>query len=256
FGLFGVSIDFLAIVGFTYVMVMREIDLSVGSVFALAAVVGYFIYWYRNAQAKKLQLIRSRISQDLHDEVGATLSGISMYSHLTKEQIKSGAVAEIDRSLNVIQHAANDMVTRLNDIVWVVNPKNDSLQKIVEKLVEYSCEIAAAKQIRVRTSISSNISEVKFAMDKRRNIYLLCKEAINNAVKYSGGKNLDLQVFVNESTVDFKVIDDGKGFNEANTKRGNGFESMERRASEIGGRFLLRSKENEGVLVSLRCSKN
>lgn len=92
-------------------------------VFLLLSAAVYLFYRYRVRELKKLHAVRTKISQDLHDEVGATLSGISMYSHLTREQIKSGAVGEIDKSLGVIQHAATEMVNKLNDIVWVVNPK-------------------------------------------------------------------------------------------------------------------------------------
>jgi signal transduction histidine kinase len=74
---------------------------------------------------------RLRISSELHDEVGATLSGIAMYSHLTKEQMKSGEMSEIEKSLNVMQESSAQMVDKLNDIVWLINPEQDSLEKLM-----------------------------------------------------------------------------------------------------------------------------
>src|SRR6185436_16736123 len=95
---------------------------------------GYGFYRFR--KRKKLQSQqalmneRLRISRELHDEVGATLSGIAMYSHLTKEQIKNAQINEVEKSLNIMQQSSGEMVNKLNDIVWLINPDQDSLQKL------------------------------------------------------------------------------------------------------------------------------
>ena len=222
-------------------------------VLLLAGGTVYLIYRYRTAQLKKFFVMRTKISQDLHDEVGATLSGISMYSHLTKEQIKREQTEDVEKSLNVIQQSASDMVTRLNDIVWVVNPQHDSLQKLIQKLEEFATEIAMAKNIKVQVVVPSPIANLKLKMENRRNIYLLCKEAINNAVKYSHASLLELTVQEVDHSVQFLVRDNGIGFDVQTIKKGNGLENMQKRADEIGAKLVLHSDKNKGTEISLQC---
>jgi two-component system sensor histidine kinase UhpB len=197
---------------------------------------------------------RLRISSELHDEVGATLSGIAMYSHLTKEQMRTGQTSEIEKSLNVMQQSSAQMVDKLNDIVWLINPEQDSLQKLVERLEEYARDMAAIKNMQVKITIPDKIEELNLPVESRRNIYLFCKEAINNAVKYSQGSLLELKVKEINNKLEFSVSDDGKGFDAVMVRRGNGLENMQKRADEIGARLVLHSKEKEGVYVSIQCS--
>lgn len=199
---------------------------------------------------------RLRISRELHDEVGATLSGIAMYSHLTKEQIKSNQTREIERSLSVIQQSSGEMVDKLNDIVWLINPEQDNLQKLLERLEEYAGDMTAVKSMQVRVTVTDKIAELSLPVETRRNIYLICKEAINNAVKYSGGSLLELTIKEVDRKLEFSVSDNGKGFDAVMVRRGNGLENMQKRADEIGAKLVLSSKENEGTSLSLVCNIN
>lgn len=196
---------------------------------------------------------RLRISRELHDEVGGTLSGISMYSHLVKEQIKANRTEEIEKSLSIMQQSSDDMVNRLSDIVWLINPDQDSLQKLVERLEEYAGDMAAVKSMQVRITVPGNIAELRLSVERRRNIYLFCKEAINNAVKYSEGSLLELTIQKTGEKLEFSVSDNGKGFDTVMVRRGNGLENMQKRADEIGAKLILHSKLNEGAMVSMQC---
>ncbi|MEP7376571.1 MAG: histidine kinase [Chitinophagaceae bacterium] len=219
---------------------------------------GYGFYRYR--RRKKLQSQqavlseRLRISSELHDEVGATLSGIAMYSHLTKEQMRKGQTAEIEKSLNVMQQSSAQMVDKLNDIVWLINPDQDSLQKLVERLEEYARDMAAIKNMQVKIIVPDKIGELSLLVESRRNIYLFCKEAINNSVKYSNGSLLELKIKEVGGKLEFSVSDNGKGFDAVMVRRGNGLENMQKRADEIGAKLVLHSKEKEGVYVCLQCN--
>jgi signal transduction histidine kinase len=99
-----------------------------------------------------------RISRELHDEVGATLSGIAMYSHLTKEQIKNASISEVEKSLNIMQQSAGEMVDKLNDIVWFINPNQDSLQKLIQRLEEYATDMAMIKNMQVKANVPSHLA--------------------------------------------------------------------------------------------------
>ena len=206
-------------------------------------------------EAKSKQAIlneRLRISTELHDEIGATLSGIAMYSHLSKEQMKTGQHADIERSLNIMQQSSSEMVNKLNDIVWLINPEKDTLKKLIERLEEYARDMAAIKSMKVKIVMPASFHEKILPVEVRRNIYLFCKEAINNAVKYSGGDQLELIIKETDGKLEFTVNDNGRGFDEVMVRRGNGLENMQKRADEIGAQLSLQSKLNEGVKVSMQ----
>lgn len=218
---------------------------------------GYSFQRYRRRKKKESQQElmneRLRISSELHDEVGATLSGIAMYSHLTKEQMKTGQTAEIEKSLNIMQQSSTRMVDKLSDIVWLINPEQDSLQKLVTRLEEYATDMAAIKNMQVKISVPGKNAEISLPVESRRNIYLFCKEAINNAVKYSNATLLEVAIKEVDGKLEFSVSDNGIGFDVVMVRRGNGMENMQKRANVIGAKLTVQSKENEGASVSLQC---
>jgi signal transduction histidine kinase len=195
---------------------------------------------------------RMRISNDLHDEVGATLSGIAMYSQLTKEQLKLHNTQNVEHSLTVMQQSAANMVDKLSDIVWAVNPEQDSLHSLLQKLEEYAQEMGYPKNIKVHISVSQELDQLKLSMEERRNIYLICKEAINNAVKYSGCSDLAVKVWLEKTHTDFIIEDNGAGFDISSTKLGNGIENMIRRAEDIGAIFLIDAGPGKGTRITIR----
>lgn len=176
---------------------------------------------------------RLRISRDLHDEVGATLSGISMYTHIAKEQIKSESKDVVLHSLDIMQDSASDMVNKINDIVWLLNPDQAHLRQLVERLEAYAGHLAEMKGIQVNVGITDRISEIELPIEVRRNIFLIFKEAINNAFKYSQADTLELHVRDFDHAVEFELQDNGAGFDLEAIKRGNGLNNMQQRAEEI-----------------------
>ena len=195
---------------------------------------------------------RLRISRELHDEVGATLSGIAMYSHLTREQIKAERPQEVEKSLNNIVNSAGEMVDKLSDIVWLVNPQKDSLQQLLERLEQYAEEMAAVKGMEIRITISPKLSGLHLPVESRRNIYLFCKEAINNAVKYSNADMLELSLMEQgNKKFEVAIADNGNGFDEKTVRNGNGLTNMRQRAAELGGEYRLETRPGKGTKISL-----
>jgi len=194
---------------------------------------------------------RLRISRDLHDEVGATLSGISMYSHLAKEQIKIEHQNELLNSLTIMQESSGDMVNKLNDIVWLLNPDQAQLHQLVEKLEAYARQMAEINTIKVTVEISDNIAEIELPLEVRRNVYLIFKEAINNSIKYSQATTLNLSVMDFDHTLEVTIHDNGIGFDPEMIKKGNGLDNMKKRAEEIGALLHLKSSPGKGTRLSL-----
>lgn len=221
------------------------------------------IYKTKMLQNEKLQIEmekqaelyrqRMRISSDLHDEVGATLSGLALYSQLTRDQVKARQTSKVEQSLDIMQKSAADMVDKLNDIVWAVNPQQDTLEKLWQKLEDYAQDMCAVKNIQVRTHIIPSLNTARLAMEDRRNIYLVCKEAVNNAVKYSSCSELVLCARESEEGISFMIQDNGKGFEFENIKMGNGLSNQLKRAESMGAKLSLTSVPGKGTLVELNC---
>jgi len=194
---------------------------------------------------------RLRISSELHDEVGATLSGISMYSHLINEQLKSNNTGGIKKSIQVMQQSSSQMVDKLNDIVWFINPEKDSLQQLMSRLEDYAVKMAAVKGIKVNIQIPGGIGDNILPAETRRNIYLFCKEAINNAIKYSNATTLDFSVLENNRLLQIVVADNGVGFNVSQLSNGNGLDNMRKRAAAIDGEMQIESANGAGTRIQL-----
>jgi signal transduction histidine kinase len=235
----------------------QKINLFIGAAVVLL-LSGYGLYRYiRSKKLQNEQLVlseRLRISRELHDELGSTLSGIAMYSHLTREQIKADKPGEVEKSLSNMQQTAGTMINKLKDIVWLINPEKDSLQKLTERLEEYAEEMAMIKNIEVKINAPAKRTALNLPVESRRDIYLFCKEAINNAFKYSNANLIELDIKEHDNKkIEFLIHDNGKGFDTATVKKGNGLLNMQQRASDINGIFSLRSAPGQGTTISLTC---
>ncbi|NII27840.1 tetratricopeptide repeat protein [Pseudoflavitalea sp. X16] len=232
-------------------------NFSIGGAVLILIAGLYLIYRYRekNRTAKHQALLqeRLRISRELHDEVGATLSGIVMYSHLTKQQVQADNAGAVEKSLTIMQQSSEEMVGKLNEIVWLVNPEKDTLPKLVQRLEEYARNIATAKNMKVEFTSPPALPEAGLSFERRRNIYLIAKEAINNAIKYSGGNLLSLLVQVQAEKLTILISDNGKGFDTSPVYPGNGLVNMRKRAEELGARLVLTSAAGKGTTIAIEC---
>lgn len=205
----------------------------------------------RTEKSRALLNERMRLSGELHDEVGATLSGIAMYSHLMQSQLQSHNTAGIENSLRTMQQSSSQMVDKLNDIVWLINPEKDSLQQLVGRLEEYAIKMAAIKDIKANILTSDDISNASLPSEIRRSIYLFCKEAINNAVKYSNATELVFSVTENSGALHITVADNGCGFDATKSFNGNGLSNMRKRAEQMGAAISVESGTGNGTLIKL-----
>lgn len=212
----------------------------------------YALYRYRVNQLRKLYAVRSKISQDLHDEVASTLSGVKLYSELAKQQNLQNQRSKLIESLDIISSNASAMKAELSDIVWAVNPANDTLKKLLDKLNLYARELTHAAGMTFRLSAEDILPEEKLNMQHRRNIYLICREAINNAVKYSEASVVELKVFQQHRQLHFVISDNGRGMSAHVDHEGNGLMNMKRRAEEIGAALSIESASGAGTVVRLQ----
>jgi signal transduction histidine kinase len=220
------------------------------AVLAIAAAI-YLLYRYQLQQALKLQVIRNRIATDLHDEIGSTLSSISIYSQVAKKEVMKqapGAAAMLEN----ITESTTGMMDAMNDIVWMINTRNDRFENITDRMNAFANELLEAKNCNVHLHISHEMEKLRLNMSQRKNLYLIFKEAINNVAKYADCSNVWIDLSMNGShKIAMMIRDDGKGFDTNAESTGNGLHNMQKRAAELKGEFHFNSKVGEGTMVKL-----
>lgn len=218
----------------------------------LLLIAGFIAYRYYTLQRLKMAHLRNKISQDLHDEVGATLSGIALYSYIARQQNEDNQASAVSQSLHIIDKNAIDMVKKLSDIVWVVNPVHDSLDGLLQRLEDFAIELASVKAIQVVVVKEEQLLQLKLTMEQRKNSYLIIKEAVNNAIKYSHCKQLKIAATLQSKHILFTVEDDGIGFDTREIQKGNGLLNMQSRAMELRGNVAIQSSPGRGTNISVR----
>ncbi|MCL2168126.1 MAG: histidine kinase [Lentimicrobiaceae bacterium] len=208
----------------------------------------YAFFKYRMSQVIKMERMRTRIASDLHDEIGSTLSSISLLSEMTKNQDKEEILV---KALSKIGENSRDVLNSMDDIIWSVNPQNDSISNLILRLREYAIPVCEAKNINFNMNVEEVIHSMKLEMNDRRNIYLIVKEAINNAVKHSRCENLTV-TFVIHHYLEISIQDDGCGFDTTLPTSRNGLTSMERRAKHFGDGWNIISEKDKGTTITLK----
>jgi nitrate/nitrite-specific signal transduction histidine kinase len=218
----------------------------------LVSTVVFWIFKYRLQQKVNLLNMRNRISRDLHDDVGSSLSGIRIFSQMAEEKIDTDPVLARSYLQKVLTYCEG-VLGSMNDIVWTINPDNDSFIKIYRKLHSYAASVAEPYRVKVNFSEAGLLNNHKFNMEDRKNLYLIAKEAINNAIKYSGCKNLKVDIRKVRDQLIMEICDDGKGFDPSTSLHGNGLRNMSERAQEMNANFDFKtSSEGTTIKVSLR----
>jgi signal transduction histidine kinase len=206
----------------------------------------------KTEKEKEADNIRVRISRDIHDEVGATLSGVALFSEIARERMKQHRQDDAQVYLDQITVNSKEMVDKMSDIVWAINPDNDSMDRIVAKLQSYAFNLCAGKGISLHINIDDTVLAYYPPMQVKRNLYLFMKEAINNAVKYSEGKNIFLSLQRNDDHIIAGIRDDGKGFDYSVPGSGNGLINMKARADSLDGELTIDTAKGMGTSIRLR----
>ena len=229
---------------------------------ALALLTGagvYGLYRYRINELLERQAIRNKIAQDLHDNVGSTLSSISIYSQVAKIYKSQEKQDDLQDTLEKISSTSSEMISEMNDIVWAINPRNDNMKVILQRMESYARPLLQAKKISFEFNYDPAILHVNMQMEQRKNFYLIFKEAVNNALKYSNCTHLEVNIKSGHGHITLIVKDNGIGFDEKeiNTKiasslAGNGLQNMKRRAFDMKGTIHFTTKPGEGTMILLK----
>ncbi|MFY8000799.1 MAG: tetratricopeptide repeat protein [Candidatus Kapaibacteriota bacterium] len=198
-------------------------------------------------RTQALERERRRISQDIHDEVGSGLTKILMLSQ---------NAADTTQPNKEISNTAQGVIDGMQEIIWSINPKNDTLQSLIAFIRSYGREFVHAAGMNIVVEAPEGLAATPLRTDVRRNVFLAVKEALNNAVKYSAATEIRIGLEVQPSAYSFTIADNGKGFvpdgeSLPTVRGGNGLKNMRFRIEEIGGNFRLDSAPNEGTRIVL-----
>lgn len=219
-------------------------------VIIIISVIVYAGFRYRFKQALRLMEVRNRIANDLHDEIGSTLSGVYIYSEVAQKSAEE-KLPETKLYLKQISVDVSNMIDALGDIVWTVNAKNDRFENIINRMRAAAVELFEARQIKLHLHLDEKLHTLKMGMEARKNFYLFYKEAINNVAKYSEAKNVFIDLNQNQQNISLKVRDDGKGFDSSVKTEGNGLINMKKRAAELNGTCEIISSPGSGTETRL-----
>ncbi len=208
----------------------------------------YGFYQFRLRQALKLQSIRDRIASDLHDEVGSNLSNIYIFSNVAQQKAANDQTAPL---LQKISDYTQQSMEAMNDIVWMINTRNDRFENIIVRMRTLAAELAETSDCALHMDLDESLNDVKLNMEERKNFYLIYKEAINNLAKYAGCKNVWVNMRLHHNNVTLIIRDNGKGFDLAKTSTGNGLFNMKKRAELLNGTFTVDSKLGQGTTLQL-----
>lgn len=203
----------------------------------------FYFYKLKINRLLELQKLRNNISRDLHDEVGSTLSSVSILStsvlnNLDKEPIKA------KEWITQIGNNAQTMLNTMDEIVWTINPKQDSLEIIISKIKEFAYHATEAADILLQFNETGKMANITLPMPVKRNIYLLTKEAVNNAIKHAACKTITINIHHATKKIALSVTDDGKGFDMNKNTNRNGIKNMQQRAKEINATLTINSNAN------------
>lgn len=195
-----------------------------------------------------LEAERSRISRDLHDDLGASLTALSIHSELAAENPDD---ATLRPSLDRLSVRAKHVVGTLDEIVWATSPEQDSLRSLVEYLAFFAREFLKVVNVRLHTDIIRNVPDVSIGPRRRHNIALATREAINNAVKHAAAESISLRIAIEDGQLVVRVRDDGKGFDLEAASAGDGLKNLEKRMTDCGGACQFESEPGKGTTVTL-----
>ncbi len=209
-----------------------------------------FLISYRVRHLLNIERFRTKLAADLHDNIGSSLTEISIISEVISRKLKpANADGDVLKSLKTISEKSRSLIDNMSDIVWLVNPKRDSLYDLILRLRDTYTELSSYKSISFKSENLKSLEKVTLSMEHRQHLYLIFKEGINNCITHSGCTEISLDAYVRGRRLEMILKDNGNGFNVTELTSGNGLDNLKNRAKKIGGILNIYSNKNEGTTL-------
>lgn len=211
------------------------------SLLLLAAIL-YALHKYRLNKLLEVERTRIRIARDLHDDVSATITGMVYFSDAIENEIGERKTPVLQKLLTLIHESAESMQESMSDIIWSINPENDKWEIILPKFRRFASDLCESKGINYDIKIPETMPVKPLDMEKRRNLWLIFKEMVTNAVKHSGCTELKISISIKDDKICLIVSDNGKGFDSKINAEGNGLKNIKSRSKNLLGQVYLTSQ--------------
>lgn len=202
-------------------------------------------------RAEELSKIRLRTAEDFHDEIGNKLTRINVLANVLKSKITP--TPDVTRILGQIEENAALLYGGTRDILWSLKPSNDNLYEILMRINEFGEELFGDTDIQFSFhGVSEQWRNYRLPMDMSSNLIMIFKESLNNALKYSGAKNVSIDILMKgRDVLQILLKDDGKGFDVKEVTKGNGIHNMNMRAGRLNGKLYIDSHHGKGTILTL-----
>jgi signal transduction histidine kinase len=218
-------------------------------VVAGSGLIAYAVLRYRLSRVVELANVRARIALDLHDDIGSNLTKISILSEVAQQD--PGAALTADGPLASIARISRESVAAMSDIVWAANPHRDRLVHLVRRMRQHAEEIFTTQGIALTFLAPGEDQDMRLGVDVRRDIFLIFKEALNNASRHARCSRVTVNLRAEGARLSLQVIDDGIGFDASAAGEGQGLSSMRRRAETLGGVCEVQTMPGKGTTIRI-----
>ncbi|HEV7331981.1 MAG TPA: triple tyrosine motif-containing protein [Flavisolibacter sp.] len=207
----------------------------------------YFIINTRIRQKLRLEWMRRSISHDLHDDIGATLSSVNFYIDLAQNDRYNTSY------LDHIKKNINQAINNLDDLVWSINPRNDTTEQFINRMRDYAVPFLKAAAVQCSFQYDESLLQLRLDLQTKRHLFLLFKEMVNNVAKHARCSHCTIQLTHQKGQLCLSVVDDGQGFELAKAGQNrNGLHTMQERAQKIRGKIEITSDHQKGSRVAVR----
>ncbi|OJW32134.1 MAG: hypothetical protein BGO54_17120 [Sphingobacteriales bacterium 46-32] len=214
------------------------------AVLALIAAAIYLLYRFRITQLRKQEQIRKSIAIDLHDDIGSNLNSIKIFTHLAKKDGNPQShLANIEESLT-------QTTAGLRDMIWILDDSKDTVEDLIARIKKFAHPLCLAKNIELSCTFESPNSEDLLTKPEKRNLLLIAKEVINNAIKYANCNRIELLLIIKAKRKKLLIKDNGDGFDPGVVSAGNGLKNIRHRAEQLKWQLVMESSR-EGTLVTI-----
>jgi signal transduction histidine kinase/streptogramin lyase len=207
-------------------------------------------------QQAALQRERTRIAKDIHDDLGANLTQIAFLGELAHQD--RGEPDRASERVEKISATARQAIKSLDEIVWAVNPRNDTLAHLMDYAGQFALDYLRLAGIRCRLDFPEECPPRELSTDLRHNLFLVIKESLHNIVKHARASEVRLRIQFSEDTLDIVIEDNGCGFDSSSARNGDtddpladGLRNMRQRMNDIGGKFEFQSSAGMGTKIHL-----
>jgi signal transduction histidine kinase len=211
----------------------------------------FLVYRYYQKQRLALSNMRQKISMDLHDDIGASLSSLQIYGTIAEQTIETNPTKSVEM-VKKMSSQSKEIMENMNDIVWSMKNSTSSNTSFEIKIKNYAASLLSDATINFTYSILPNADAMITNITARKNVLLIAKEAINNIAKYSKAINANLSLNIQNNMLVLQISDDGIGFEKDTNSNGNGLENMQQRTKELKGVFELTTAKQKGTTITVK----